>query len=169
MTIASTPASNSAWARSNVSEVTPTAAATNNRPWASLAACGNSTTFSISLIVMSPLSRPCLSISGNFSILRACRMASASSIEVPAGAVTKPSLVITVSIRTLLSSTYRKSRFVMIPVSLRSVVLLTIGTPLMRYFFINASASLTGLSAVRKNGSTMTPFSLRLTLSTSSA
>ena len=32
MTIASTPASNNAFARSKVSEVIPTAAATNNRP-----------------------------------------------------------------------------------------------------------------------------------------
>ena len=42
MMIASTPASNKAFARSNVSLVTPTAAATSNRPCSSFAAFGNS-------------------------------------------------------------------------------------------------------------------------------
>jgi CBS domain-containing protein len=44
-------AGNIATARSNVSLVTPTAAATNKRPCSSFAALGNSITFSISLIV----------------------------------------------------------------------------------------------------------------------
>ena len=58
MTIASAPASNKASARSNVSEVTPTAPATKRRPYSSLAAFGNSITFSISLIVIRPDKQP---------------------------------------------------------------------------------------------------------------
>ena len=69
MTMASAPASSKAFARSNVSEVIPTAAATSKRPCSSFAAFGNSITFSISLMVINPAKRPFSSTSGNFSIL----------------------------------------------------------------------------------------------------
>ena len=95
MTKASAPAFNKAVARSNVSLVTPTAAATNKRPCSSLAAAGNSTTFSISLIVIKPVNSPASLTIGNFSILCCCKIASAFSKDVPSGAVIKLSLVIT--------------------------------------------------------------------------
>ena len=69
MTMASAPASSSSVARSNVSEVIPTAAATNRRPCSSLAEFGNSMTFSMSLMVINPAKHPLSSTKGNFSIL----------------------------------------------------------------------------------------------------
>ena len=88
MTIASAPASKRASARSKVSEVTPTAPATKRRPNSSLAALGNSITFSMSLIVMSPDKRPSSSTRGSFSIRCSWRILSAVSRSVPTGAVT---------------------------------------------------------------------------------
>ena len=120
-------------------------------------------------MVINPVKRPASSTIGNFSILCFCKIASASFKEVPSGAVTNLSLVMTSPIRSLASVTNRKSRLVMIPQSLRLASLSTIGTPEMRYFLIKASASLTLLSGVRKNGSMITPLSERLTLRTSSA
>ena len=98
MTIASTPASNNAFARSKVSEVMPTAAATNNRPCSSFAELGNSITFSISLMVINPDKFPFSSTRGSFSILCLCKILSASFKEVPTGAVINGSFVITSSI-----------------------------------------------------------------------
>ena len=59
-----------------------------------------------------------------------------------------------------------KSRFVIMPTNFLPSV---IGTPEMRYFPISSSASFIVCSGVRENGSVITPFSERFTLSTSSA
>ena len=116
----------------------------------------------MSLIVIKPSNLPSLT-NGNFSILCCCNSSSASSKVVPTGAVIKFSLVITSEILIEKSSIKRKSRFVKIPTNVLSSSLLTIGTPEIRYLPINASASYTLSSGVKKNGFEITPFSERLT------
>ena len=132
MTIASAPASKRASARSKVSDVTPTAPATKRRPNSSLAAFGNSITFSMSLIVIRPESRPLLSTKGSFSIRCSWRMRSAVSRSVPTGAVTKLSLVMCSEISDSKSVIKRMSRLVIIPTNLRFSRVSTIGTPEIR-------------------------------------
>ena len=66
---ASAPACTNASIRCIVSSVTPTPAATRNRPFASLQAIGLSLALVISLYVISPTNFPSLSITGSFSIL----------------------------------------------------------------------------------------------------
>ena len=116
---------------------------------------------------MSPLRIPSSSTSGSFSILCARRISCASERVVPTGAVMRLSLVITSEILALKSVRKRISLFVMIPTSLP--LSSTIGTPEILNFPIRSSASLTIWSSVSEKGFTITPFSERLTLSTSSA
>ena len=77
------------------------------------------------------------------------------------------SFVITSDILALKSVRKRISRLVMIPTSLPLPS--TIGTPEILNLPISSSASATMWSSVSEKGSTITPFSERFTLSTSSA
>ena len=85
----------------------------------------------------------------------------------PSFAVTRFSEVMHSLIFFVKSSSNIRSRLVMMPTSLPPFS--TIGTPEMRNLPISSSASFSVCSGVRKNGSVMTPFSERFTLSTSSA
>ena len=76
--IASTPASTNAEARSIVSTVTPTPAATRKRPFSSLHAIGLSFAFVMSLYVIKPTKWLSLSTTGSFSILFSCNICAAA-------------------------------------------------------------------------------------------
>ena len=86
----------------------------------------------------------------------------------PVGAVIKFSEVMDSLIFLEKSVSNFKSRFVMMPTSFLLPVS-TIGTPEIRNFRIRFSASSSVCSGFKENGSVMTPFSERFTLSTSSA
>ena len=146
-TRASTPAETSAPARSSMSFVTPIAAAQSRRPWESFAELGYFTTFSMSFMVMRPLSRKSASTMGSFSILWRRSISFASSSVVPSRPVTRPSLVMTSRIGRLMSSSNFMSRFVMMPMSLPPSS--TMGTPEMRNLPMRASASPMVLSGPR--------------------
>ena len=145
----------------------PIAAPARRRPLESFAELGYFTDFSISLMVISPLRLPFLSTIGSFSILCVIRIFFASSRVVPSGAVIRFSFVITYLICFEKSVSKRKSRFVSIPTSLP--LSSVIGTPEILYFPIILSASSSVCSGERWNGSTITPCSDLLTLSTSIA
>ena len=122
--------------------------------------------FSISLIVMRPFRLKSLSTMGSFSFLALANICFASSRVIPSGAVISPSLVMDSFIFFVKSVSNFRSRLVIIPTNFRPSVT---GTPDMRNFAINASASASVCSGVKEKGSVMTPFSERFTLSTSSA
>ncbi len=151
---------------SSTSGEPPIAAATKSLPLASLALLGYCMDFSISFMVIRPLRYPFLSTMGSFSILCLPRIFCASSNEVPTGAVTRLSFVITLDMGCSKLVSKRKSRLVSMPTSLSFSV---IGTPLILYFAISSHAAETGWSGVRWNGSVITPCSLLLTLSTCKA
>ena len=90
----------------------------------------------------------------------------ASSSVIPSGAVIRPSEVMHSWIGLEKSVSNFRSRFVMIPTSLPLSV---IGTPEIRNFAIRSSASCNVWFGESENGSVITPFSERFTLSTSSA
>ena len=163
----STPTCCKADALSSRSFVMPKAAPTCNLPKPSLPAFGKFLSCNISLKVMSPMSTPCLSTTGNFSILYFCKIFSAFFKSVPAGAVTRFSFVITSLTFFRLSFSKRRSRLVKIPASLLSSV--TMGIPPILFSFISLSASPIVESTVRVNGSMIIPLSLLFTLRTCSA
>ena len=144
----------------------PTAAPQRSLPCSSFADNGYLICFSISLIVISPFRLPSSSTIGSFSFLALARILFASSNVIPSFAVTSPSEVMDSLIFLEKSVSNFRSRFVMIPTSLRPSV---IGTPEIRYFAIRSFASSSVCSGERKKGSVITPFSERFTLSTSSA
>ena len=162
----STPASTSAWTRSSTSGVAPMAAPTSRRPFSSRAELGYTVAFSMSLMVMRPLRWFSSSTMGSFSILWRRRISLASSSVTPSLAVTRLSLVITLSTNWLMSVSNFMSRLVIIPMSLPS---LQMGTPEMRYLAMSSSASASVWPGASQKGLVMTPFSLRLTMSTCSA
>ncbi len=146
--------------------VIPTPAPQSRRPFSSLAESGYLICFSMSLMVISPLRLKSLSTSGSFSFLALARIFLASSRVMPSCAVIKFSLVMDSLIFLVKSVSNFRSRFVMIPASRPFSV---IGTPEIRNFAIRLSASRRVCSGERENGSVITPFSERFTLSTSSA
>ncbi len=152
--------------RSIMFPVIPTAAPQRSLPCESLAESGYLICFSMSLIVIKPLRLKSLSTIGNFSFLALARMAFASSNVIPSGAVISPSEVMDSLIFFVKSVSNFKSRFVIIPTNLPFSV---IGTPEIRNLRMRFSASSNVCSGERKNGSVITPFSERFTLSTSSA
>ena len=91
----STPASASVIARVHASAPTPTAAPTSSRPSLSLVANGCCSVLTKSLTVISPVSRPCPSTIGSFSILWRRNRPSAASAVTPSRAVISGALVIT--------------------------------------------------------------------------
>ena len=91
----------------------------------------------------------------------------ASAKVVPTGTVTRSLLVITSDTGRLRLSIKRMSRLVMMPSSLPPASV--IGTPLILYSPISASASRTLAVTGSVMGSTIMPLSLRLTLRTISA
>ena len=165
-TTTSTLDSTSAATLSSTFAVIPTPAPQSSLPCLSFAASGYLIVFSISLIVIRPFRLKLSSTIGSFSFLAFARIAFASSNVMPSFAVTSPSEVMDSLIFLLKSVSNFRSRFVMIPTSLRPSV---IGTPEIRNLAISSSASFNVCSGVRENGSVMTPFSERFTLSTSSA
>ena len=165
-TITSTLASTRAATRSSTLAVMPTPAPHRSLPWASFAARGYFMAFSMSLMVMRPFRLKSLSTMGSFSFLAFARICFASSSVMSSWAVISPSLVMDSLIFFVKSVSNFRSRLVMMPTSLRPSVT---GTPEMRNFAMSASASPSVCSGVRENGSVMTPFSERFTLSTSSA
>ena len=165
-TTTSTLAFTSSLTRSKTFAVIPTAAPQSRRPWSSFADNGYLMVFSISLMVMSPFKLKSASTIGSFSFRALARIFLASSRVIPSGAVISPSDVMDSLIFFVKSVSNFRSRFVIIPTSLRPSV---IGTPDIRNFAINASASASVCSGDRENGSVMTPFSDLFTLSTSSA
>ena len=134
----SAPASTSAATRSSTSAVTPMAAPASRRPFSSRAELGYTWAFSMSLMVISPFRWNWSSTMGSFSILCLRRISRASSSVVPSGAVTRLSLVITWSMRTVMSVSNFMSRLVMMPMSLPPSQM---GTPEMRNLAISSSAS----------------------------
>ena len=94
------------------------------------------------------------------------RICFASSKVMPSGAVISPSEVMDSLIFLEKSVSNFKSRLVIIPTSLPFSV---IGTPEILNLAIRLSASCNVCSGDKENGSVMTPFSERFTLSTSSA
>ena len=117
-------------------------------------------------MVMRPFRLKSSSTMGSFSFLDFARIFLASSKVTPSFAVTSPSEVMHSLIFLEKSSSNFRSRFVMIPTSFFPSV---IGTPEMRNFAIRSLASASVCSGDKKNGSVITPFSERFTLSTSSA
>ncbi len=109
-----------------------------------------------------------MSTSGSFSFLALARIRLASSKEMPVGAVIRCSDVMDSLIFFVKSVSNFKSRFVMIPTSFL-LPFSTIGTPEILNLRIRFSASCKVCSGFSENGSVMTPFSERFTLSTSSA
>ena len=162
----STPASTRAATRSSTSAVAPMAAPTSRRPFSSRAELGYTSAFSMSLMVMRPFRWKSLSTMGSFSTLWRRRISLASARVVPSGAVTRFSLVITLSMSWLISVSNFMSRLVMIPMSLP---LSQMGTPEMRNLAISSSASAKVWPGASQKGFVMTPFSERLTISTCSA
>ena len=142
------------------------AAPTSRRPFSSRAELGYTSAFSMSLMVIRPLRRKSLSTRGSFSILWRRRISLASSKVMPSGAVTRFSLVITLSMSWFMSVSNFMSRLVMMPISFP---LSQMGTPEMRYLAISSSASARVWPGASQKGLVMTPFSLRLTISTCSA
>ena len=118
----STPASTSVIARVHESSPTPTAAPTSSRPSLSLVANGNCSVLTKSLTVISPVSLPCPSTIGSFSILLRRNRPSAASAETPACAVISGALVITSETGLDWSTSNRMSRLVMMPTSCAGVV-----------------------------------------------
>ena len=165
-TITSTFAATSAATLSRQLAVIPTAAPQRSLPWESLAERGYLMVFSISLMVIRPFKLKSSSTMGSFSFLALARMSFASSNVTPSFAVISPSLVMDSLIFLEKSVSNLRSRLVMIPTSFLPSVM---GTPEIRNLPIKLSASANVCSAVRENGSVMTPFSDRFTLSTSSA
>ena len=165
-TMTSTLAATKAATRSSTFAVIPTPAPQSSLPWESLAARGYLIVFSISLMVIRPLRLKSLSTIGSFSFLAFARIFFASSRVMPSGAVIRPSLVMDSLIFLVKSVSNFRSRLVMMPTNFLPSV---IGTPEILNFAINASASARVCSGDRENGSVMTPFSERFTLSTSSA
>ena len=117
-------------------------------------------------MVISPFKWKSLSTIGSFSFLAFARIFFASSKVIPSGAVIRPSEVMLSLIFFVKSVSNFKSRFVIIPTNLPPS---QIGTPEIRNFLMRSSASCKVCSGERKNGSVITPFSERFTLSTSSA
>ena len=152
--------------RASTFEVIPTAAPQSRRPCASFAESGYLICFSISLIVIKPFKLYSSSTMGSFSFLAFASIFFASSRVMPSFAVISPSEVIDSLIFFEKSSSNFKSRLVMIPTSFLPSV---IGTPEIRNFAIRSLASFNVCSGDKKNGSVITPFSERFTLSTSSA
>ena len=165
-TMTSTWAFTNASTRSIMFVVIPTPAPQRRRPCASLAESGYLICFSISLMVIKPFKLLSLSTIGNFSFLALARIAFASSRVMPSGAVISPSEVIDSLIFLEKSVSNFRSRLVMIPTNFVPSV---IGTPEIRNFAIRLSASCNVCSGESENGSVITPFSERFTLSTSSA
>ena len=122
--------------------------------------------FSISLMVINPFRLKFSSTIGSFSFLAFAKIFFASSKVIPSLAVISPSEVMDSLIFLLKSVSNFRSRLVIIPTSLRPSV---IGTPDMRNFAINVSASASVCSGESEKGSVITPFSDLFTLSTSSA
>ena len=120
---------------------------------------------------MSPAKWPSPSTSSSFSTFARCRMRSASSSDVSGGAVTRPPLVITLSTRRPSSSCHFRSRRVRMPSSFgeASPGSSTIGTPLTLYSRMSLRAVPIVAVGGSVTGSAITPFSLRLTFSTSNA
>ena len=146
--------------------VIPIAAPQRSLPCASFAASGYLICFSISLIVIRPLRLKLSSTIGSFSFLDFARIAFASSSVIPCFAVTRFSVVMDSLIFFEKSVSNLRSRFVIIPTNLPFSV---IGTPEILNFAIKSFASASVCSGDSENGSVITPFSERFTLSTSSA
>ncbi len=135
--ITSTPALSSAAIRASRSAETPTAAPHRSRPNLSLAAFGWRWTFSMSLMVMSPLSSIASFTTSSFSIRWRWRRSLASSIFTPSRAVTS-FLVITCSTFCERFFSKRRSRLVRMPTSLPFSVT---GMPLMPFSRISSTAA----------------------------
>ncbi len=120
----------------------------------------------MSLIVINPFRLKLSSTIGSFSLRAFARIFFASSNVMPSFAVIRFSDVIDSLIFFEKSVSNFKSRFVIMPTSFLPSVM---GTPEILNFAINASASPSVCSGVNEKGSVITPFSERLTLSTSSA
>ena len=165
-TTTSTFASTNAPTRSSTLAVMPTAAPHSRRPCASFADNGYLICFSMSLMVIRPFKLKSSSTIGSFSTLAFAKMAFASFKVTPSLAVTRFFVVMHSLMGRSKSSSNFKSRLVIMPTSFLPSVM---GTPDMRNFAIRSLASLRVCSGERKNGSVITPFSERLTRSTSSA
>ena len=144
----------------------PTPAPQRSLPCSSLADKGYFICFSISLMVISPFRLKFLSTRGSFSLRALASICLASSNVIPSGAVISPSEVMHSFIFLVKSVSNLRSRFVMMPTSFLPSVT---GTPEILNFAMSSSASLSVCSGDKEKGSVMTPFSERLTLSTSSA
>ena len=162
----SAPALSSASARSSMSVPTPTAAPTRRRPNPSFDALGYFLIFSMSLIVIRPVSRPFLSTTSSFSMRFSCRSFLDWVRLMPSVTVIRLSLVMTSATRFSMSFSKRRSRLVTIPTNWSP---LTTGTPEMRYCSMSLSTSATFWSGWMVTGSTIMPLSDFLTLSTSMA
>lgn len=120
--------------------------------------------FSMSLMVIMPVSRPCRSTTRSFSMRCWCSSFLDSSREMPSETVTRWSLVITSAIGVSRLVSNRRSRLVTIPTNCSPRVT---GTPEMRKRSINLSTSRTGCSGVMVTGLMIMPLSDFLTRSTS--
>ena len=164
MTMASAPASTSALARSSVSAVTPTPAATLRRPFSSLQAMGLSLALVISLYVIKPTRWFSLSTTGNFSILFSWRIRAAPAKSVCCVVVTRFSFVITSSTFFCKSFSKRKSRLVTMPT--KCISSSTTGMPPIWYSDISCKAPPTVLPRWIVTGSYIMPFSALFTMAT---
>ncbi len=151
-------------ARTQASPPTPTAAPTSSRPSLSLVASGCCSVLTKSLTVISPVSRPCPSTMGSFSILLRRNSPSAASADTPSWAVISGALVITSATFLVWSTSNRMSRLVMMPTSAPESS--TTGSPEMRNRAHSASTWASVLSGRQVTGSVTMPASERLTIST---
>ena len=151
---------------------TPTDAPTRSLPRKSRHARGCRRVLSMSRIVTKPVNLPASSISGNFSTRARIMIASASARGVFNRPVARFLLVIespTVVVPAIFETNFI-SRRVRIPTNLPPRVPSSVtGNPLTPCSNIKASARATDSCGLKMIGSTMIPFSLRLTLATSLA
>ena len=149
------------------SSATPTAAPTRSRPRGSRLLSGKRASLSMSLIVMSPCRRPASSTRSSFSTFAAAQdLRAPSSRSVSGGAVTRSSFVITsltaVAVLDELQVAARQdARPTFVAVDRRSGCPRSGAPPSAR------APRAIGASGGSVTGSAMTPFTLRLTLSTS--
>ena len=126
--------------RSIMFPVIPTPAPQRRRPWSSFADNGYLICFSISLMVIRPRRLKSSSTIGNFSLRALARIALASSKVIPTFAVISPSSLDVIDSLIFFEKSVSnfKSRLVIIPTNFVPSV---IGTPEIRNFAINSSAS----------------------------
>ncbi len=165
MQMTSQPAASSASTRSSRSAPMPTAAPARRLPRSSLAANGCCCAFSMSLMVIRPLSSPLVSTTSSFSMRFRCSSSFDPSRLVPSAVVMSLRVIIALTGWSRLRSK-RMSRLVTMPTGRPSAA--TTGRPEISCRRINSTATASFCSGAMVTGLMTTPVSAFLTFVTSS-